>query len=442
MGHGLGYLSIVRLGLVQASLGAIVVITTSTLNRVMVVEYALPAMLPGALVAYHYAVQVLRPRFGHGSDVSGSRTPWIVGGMATLGAGGVLAAVATAWMATDTLAGVALALAAFTLIGAGVGAAGTALLALLAASVAPERRGAAATIVWLMMILGFAVTAGVAGGFLDPFSPERLVAVTAVVSGIAFALSLVAVAGIERRARRFAAGAPAVRPTFRAALAEVMGDDEARRFTAFVFLSMLAYNLQDLILEPFGGTVFGMTPGQTTSLAGLQHAGVFVGMVAVALAVTFVGRGPLKALKTWTVGGCIASGAAFVGLIAAALIGPGVALEPFVLFLGVANGAFAVAAIGTMMSLAGGGRVAGQGVRLGVWGAAQAFAFGLGGFLGTAAIDVARAVLADPAAAYATVFAAEAVAFLFAARLAAGIGTPRTGRRPSPASATAMAVAQ
>ena len=71
----LGWLGIVRLGLVQTALGAVVVLATSTLNRVMVVEYALPAIVPGALVALHYAVQMLRPRLGHGSDVGGRRTP-------------------------------------------------------------------------------------------------------------------------------------------------------------------------------------------------------------------------------------------------------------------------------------------------------------------------------------------------------------------------------
>ena len=66
----------------QTALGSIVVLTTSTLNRVMVVELALPAMLPGALVGLHYAIQALRPRWGYGSDVGGRRTPWIIGGMA------------------------------------------------------------------------------------------------------------------------------------------------------------------------------------------------------------------------------------------------------------------------------------------------------------------------------------------------------------------------
>ena len=84
----LGWLGIVRLGLVQTALGAVVVLTTSTINRVMVVELALPAMLPGALVALHYFIQIMRPRLGYGSDVGGRRTPWIIGGMIALATGG------------------------------------------------------------------------------------------------------------------------------------------------------------------------------------------------------------------------------------------------------------------------------------------------------------------------------------------------------------------
>ena len=124
----LGWLGIVRLGLVQASLGAIVVMTTSVMNRVMVVELALPAILPGALIAWHYLIQVLRPRLGHGSDAGGRRTPWILGGMAVLAAGGVLAAVSVSVMASSVAGGITLAVLAFSLIGTGVGAAGTSLL--------------------------------------------------------------------------------------------------------------------------------------------------------------------------------------------------------------------------------------------------------------------------------------------------------------------------
>ena len=132
----IGWLGIFRLGLVQAAIGAIVVITTSTLNRVLVVELALPALVPGLLVALHYFVQVLRPRFGYGSDVGGRRTPWIIGGMAVLGLGAVGASVATALMVSDLWLGMMLATFSFLLVGLGVGACGTAMLVLLSTNVA------------------------------------------------------------------------------------------------------------------------------------------------------------------------------------------------------------------------------------------------------------------------------------------------------------------
>jgi BCD family chlorophyll transporter-like MFS transporter len=441
-GVPLGWLGIVRLGLVQTALGAIVVLTTSTLNRVMVVELALPATLPGALVAFHYAVQMLRPRLGYGSDVSGRATPWIVGGMAVLGLGGIAAAMATAWMSNHPVAGVLLAVAAFAAIGVGAGAAGTSLLVLLAKRVDERRRAAAATIVWMMMIAGFVVTATVAGRLLDPFSPVRLVAVTAAVSGTAFLLALVAVWNVEgRRAPRAPADAAAAKAPFREALAQVWAEPRARRFTIFVFVSMLAYSAQDLILEPFAGLVFGLSPGQSTSLSGVQHGGVLAGMILVAVAGSGIRGRYLGSLRAWTIGGCIASTAALLGLTAAAFVGPAWPLRPSVFALGLANGAFAIAAIGSMMALAGAGREAREGVRMGLWGAAQAVAFALGGFAGTVAVDLTRQVVAAPATAYALVFAAQAILFLVSAGLAARVERTTAEHRAGPASTVGGAYA-
>jgi BCD family chlorophyll transporter-like MFS transporter len=102
--------------------------------------------------------------------------------------------------------------------------------------------------------------------------------------------------------------------------------------------------------------------------------------------------------------------------------------------LGFFNGMFAVAAIGSMMALAGGtGR---EGARMGLWGAAQAVAFGLGGLLGAGAADLARAVLGEPASAYALVFTVEALLFVVAAALAvAAIGGPVALRAQAPRAA-------
>jgi BCD family chlorophyll transporter-like MFS transporter len=423
----LSWFGIVRLGLVQTALGAIVVLTTSTINRLMIVELALPAMLPGILVTWHYALQVLRPRWGHGSD-GGRRTPWIVGGMAVLALGGILAAASIHAMTLSFPAGIAIAAVAFTLIGIGVGASGTSLLALLAQSVDGNRRAAAATIVWIMMIAGFILTAATVGQVLDPFSPPRLLAIASAICVAAFLLTCLAVAGVERQGPSVAAPRPANKPPFKQAIAQVWTDTLARRFAIFVFVSMLAYSMQDLILEPFAGIVFGMTPGQSTALSGVQNSGVLAGMLLVGIAATLLHRSGAGGLRNWTVGGCAASALALIGLVAAAQAGPGWPLKPTVFALGFANGVFAVAAIGSMFNLATANRERREGVRMGLFGAAQAVAFGLGGFAGTILVDAVRFLGGTAVAAYGTVFAVEACLFLAAALIAARSGQTRETR--------------
>jgi BCD family chlorophyll transporter-like MFS transporter len=389
----LGWIGIVRLGLVQAALGAIVVLTTSTMNRVMVVELALPAMVPGALVALHHAMQLLRPRLGHGSDVGGRRTPWIVGGMALLAAGGVGAAAAIAMIPAAPFAGLALATLAFLAIGVGVGASGTSLLVLMAKRVAPHRRPAAATVTWVLMIVGFIVTAAVTGRLLDPYSPERLIAVATGVGIAAVLLTTVALWGLEGHAGDAAEAAPrqASASDFRAALAEVWAEPASRGFAIFVFVSML------------------------------------VGMIVVGLAGTVVGRRRPGALRGWMIGGCMASAGALALVGIGGLYGPGWPVRETVFLLGLCNGAYAVAAIGSMMERVGQGQARREGLRMGIWGAAQAVAFGIGGFLGTMAVDGARLVIADPATAYAAVFVGEGLMFVAAALMASRLDFARLG---------------
>ena len=418
----LGWLQIIRLGLVQMCLGAVVVLTTSTLNRLMVVELALPALVPGALVALHYGIQITRPNWGFRSDTRGNRTRFIVGGMACLSAGGFLAALGVVLSHGSLGLGLALSVVAYALIGLGAGASGTSLLALLATATEPRRRAAAATITWLMMIFGIAATAGTVGALIDPYGPARLLWIVGIVTLGALVLTALAVAGIERRviADREAETAP-----FLQGLAEVWGEPKARAFTLFIFLSMTAYFLQELILEPYAGLVFGLTPGQSTQLSGAQNGGVFVGMLLVGVAATGLRIG---SLRMWVIAGCIGSA---LSLLAVAGLGQwGGALLPAVVSLGFFNGMFAVAAIGSMMALAGQGRDAREGTRMGLWGAAQAVAAGFGGLLGAGAADLFRLWL--PAAdAFGTVFVAEAALFVISAAMAARIVEGRGGRVPS-----------
>ncbi|SFQ06141.1 MFS transporter, BCD family, chlorophyll transporter [Roseivivax halotolerans] len=407
----LSWLSIVRLGLVQMCLGAIVVLTTSTLNRLMVVELALPAVLPGLLVALHYGIQITRPSWGFLSDTGGHRTFWIVSGMIALALGGWGAAASVVLLETSFALGLSVAILSYALIGLGVGASGTSLLALLATATAPTRRAAAATITWLMMIFGIAMTAGVVGSLLDPYSASRLLTIVAIVGGVAVLLTLLATWRVE--ANVVARTEPDPMP-FREGLAEIWAEPKARAFTLFVFLSMTAYFMQELILEPYAGLVFNFTPGQSTQLSGAQNGGVFLGMVAVGVIATGFRRGSLRA---WVIAGCGGSAAALTSIALLGQAGPTAPLLPAVIALGFFNGMFAVAAIGSMMKLAGEGREAREGTRMGLWGAAQAIAAGFGGLLGAALADIARQFTAD-ASAFGSVFLFEAALFLSAAWMA------------------------
>ncbi|OUW04744.1 MAG: MFS transporter [Betaproteobacteria bacterium TMED156] len=424
---------IFRLGIVQMSIGGVVVLTTSTLNRVMVVELLLPALLPGILVAMHYAVQIIRPRMGFGSDKTGKCTPWIIIGIAVLCLGGVTSTFATVLMYSSPKLGVAIAILGFLMIGVGVSAAGTALLTLLAKKVDPKKRASAATLVWLMMISGFAITAGISGQFLDPFSPERLLIIASIISITSFLLTFLALWNIENKNNKHNLEPPKIgdkrlqHNNFFALLKEIWSEKTAKHFTVFVFISMLAFSMQDLILEPFAGIVFNMTPGQTTSLSGIQHTGVLIGMLLVAglSSLQLLGK-QFGSLKAWIVGGCLFSAVALFGLVLGGINGKGWFIELNVFILGVANGSFSIAAIASMMQLANEGKSKTQGTRIGLWGAAQAIAFGSGGFLGAIFSDIARAFVSNIGFAYAIVFFAECILFVIAAKIAFNIDLSKT----------------
>ena len=425
----LTWFQIFRLGLVQLCLGAIVVLMTSTLNRLMVVELALPAVIPGLLVALHYGIQITRPNWGFRSDTKGNRTTFIIGGMGVLAGGAFLATLAVTWIDTSFALAMALSVLAYALIGIGVGASGTSLLALLATATAPRRRAAAATLTWLLMIFGIAVTATVVGRFLDPYTPLRLLQVVGVVTFGAFAVTTLAVWGIERRviAVRDAESLP-----FRQGIAEIWAEPRARNFTLFVLLSMTAYFMQELILEPYAGLVLDFTPGQSTQLSGAQNGGVFLGMLCVGLLATGLRLG---SLRTWVVAGCLGSATA---LLTIATLGASLGdfFVPAVMALGFFNGMFAVAAIGSMMALAGQGGSGREGTRMGLWGAAQAVAAGFGGLTGAALVDLLRLGLPDSTA-FGLTFALEATVFLLAALLALRIIDANFTR---PTHSTALAV--
>ena len=429
----MNWFSILRLGLVQLCIGSSVVIPLSTLNRLMKVELALPATIAGFLIALHYAVQLTRVNWGYLSDKTQNRSQWIIFGMLILGIGGVLASASIPLIESNFAYGIMLALFSYTLIGFGVGAAGTPLLALLASYSSKSQKGFAASITFLMMILGLAITGITAGIILDPYSHQKLIKITASLAIITNILSFLSLKNLEKSLRN---NADARTPNainydvpFLEGIKKVWMEREARLFTIFIFISMGAFSMQDPILEPFAGEVFGFAVGESTKLDGFHKIGTLIGIILIILclskfrigfgSLSFVKNERLGSEKFWLITGCLFSA---LSLIIISVLGltyrdPGI-LNSVVFLFGISNGVFTAGILGTMLHLASRGSDGNNtGTRMGIWGAAQAYATMIAVFFSTVLVDILGLMMNSLPSVYGIVFLTAASFFIAAAFL-------------------------
>ena len=429
----MNWFSILRLGLVQLCIGSSVVIPLSTLNRLMKVELALPATIAGFLIALHYAVQLTRVNWGYLSDKTQNRSQWIIFGMLILGIGGVLASVSIPLIESNFAYGIMLALFSYTLIGFGVGAAGTPLLALLASYSSKSQKGFAASITFLMMILGLAITGITAGIILDPYSHQKLIKITASLAIITNIFSYLSLKNLEKSLRNNAvAHTPnAIRydVPFLTGIKKIWMEREARLFTIFIFISMGAFSMQDPILEPFAGEVFGYAVGESTKLDGFHKIGTLIGIILIVLCLSkfrigfrsfsIVKNERLGSEKFWLITGCLFSALSLfiISLLGLTFRDPGI-LNSVVFLFGISNGVFTAGILGTMLHLASRGSGDNNtGTRMGIWGAAQAYATMIAVFFSTVLVDILGLMMNSLPSVYGIVFLTAASFFIAAAFL-------------------------
>ena len=429
----MNWFSIFRLGLVQLCIGSSVVIPLSTLNRLMKVELALPATIAGFLIALHYAVQLTRVNWGHLSDKSQNRSQWIVLGMLILGIGGILASASIPLIENRFSYGIILALLSYSLIGFGVGAAGTPLLALLATYSSKSQKGFAASITFLMMILGLAITGITVGTILDPYSHQKLLKITSSLAIITIIISFLSLRNLERSLQN---SSHALTPNtinsdvpILEGIKKVWMEREARLFTIFIFISMGAFSMQDPILEPFAGEVFGFTVGESTKLDGFHKIGTLIGIISIVLCLSKfrIGFGSLSIVKNerlgseklWLITGCLFSALSLfiISLLALAFTEPNL-LNSVVFIFGISNGVFTAGVLGTMLHLASRGSGDNkEGTRMGIWGAAQAYATMIAVFFSTLLVDILGLIMTSLPSVYGVVFLTAASFFIASAYL-------------------------
>ena len=435
---------LLRLSLFQVSVGMATVMLLGTLNRVMIVELSVPAMVVAFMIALPVLIAPFRALLGFRSDtylsaIGWKRIPylwfgslWQMGGLAVMPF--ALIVLSGDQVMGPTWAGEVLAALAFLMTGLGLHMTQTAGLALASDRATDETRPRVVALLYVMFLVGMGLSAVVIGWLLRDFSNLTLVRV---VQGTALAgllLNLVALWKQERVRPMSREERDAPRPSFRDAWADYASGGQAGRLLAVVFLGTMAFNMQDVLLEPYGGEVLGLSVSSTTLLTAMWATGALLGF---ALAARWLTRrmNPHRMAGI----GILAGIWAFSVVIFAAPMGSAALFFAGAGLIGFGGGLFSVATLTAAMTMPADG-IAGRGLAMGAWGAAQATAAGLSIAIGGALCDTVNGyalsgalgeALATPATGYSFVYHLE-IGLLFITLVALGPLVRVTGPTLSP----------
>lgn len=419
---------LLRLSLFQVSVGMAIVLLNGILNRVMVIELGQATWLVSLMISLPLLFAPLRALIGHRSDHHRSflgwrRVPYIwfgtllqFGGLAIMPFALLILsepAAAPAWVGTSAAA------LAFLLVGAGLHTTQTAGLALATDLVEPEQRPRAVALLYVMLLLGMILSSVGFAALLRDFSNLRLIQV---IQGAAVITMLCNLLALWKQEARQPARTPmgAAQPSFRAAWREFQRNRRAPRLLLAVGLGTAGFSMQDILLEPYGGEILGLSVSATTGLTAILGLGM---LAAFALSSRYLSQGADPAR--------LAAYGALVGIFAFAAVVFASPLASPLLFragtgmIGFGSGLFAVGTMTAAMALAQGGQ---SGLALGAWGAVQATAAGLAIAGGGALRDIVSHLAADgalgpaltgPATGYGAVYHVE-IAVLFAALIVIG----------------------
>jgi MFS transporter, BCD family, chlorophyll transporter len=437
--RSIGMLAIFRLGLFNLGLGLMAVLTLAVLNRVMISELGIPATITGGILATSLFVAPARVWFGQLSDckplLGKHRTNYVLLGTAIFGLA-VFLAVQVVWQLgavvdasgvwqwnSQTIGWSALLGLIMAIYGLGVSCSSTPFTALLVDITEEARRSKLIAIVWSMLMVGIVIggvtgsivfkkieAAGVSAGNipLEILQPP-INSVFSFVPFLVLALALIATWGIEKKYSRFSSGTQSDRDdsiSLSRALRILTTSRQTGIFFSFLCMLTIGLFMQEAILEPYGGEVFGMSIGETTKLNSFWGMGILLGY-------SFTGFLIIPALgkKLTTKIGCILVAGCFGLIIAAGFTQQPKMLQLAVGLFGITAGIATVGGISLMLDLT---AAKTAGTFIGAWGLAQAMSRGLATLIGGVILDLGKGIFDVPLMSYGLVFAIQALVMILA----------------------------
>ena len=381
---------LLRLSLFQISVGMATVMLAGTLNRVMIVELLVPASLVAVMIAIPVLIAPLRTFYGYKSDtyksfIGWKRIPYMWFGSLFQFGGLAIMPFAIIILSGDqtvgpSWAGEVLVAIAFLFTGIGMHITQTVGLALAADRATKENRPRVVALLYFMLLFGMGISAVVIGLLLADFSKLRLIQVVQGSAVLTLILNLVAVWRQEQIIINNQKNDKSEK--FFLSWKKFISDRKTNSLIWVVFWGTLAFSMQDVLLEPYGGQILGLSVSETTNLTGVWALGALLGLALAA-------NNSKKTVSSVS----NAMTALLIGIVGfSAIIFSSPMQFPFLyflgtLFIGFGTGLFSVSLLIIAMALSSKTNL-GSGFILGSWGAAQAIGAGLGIAVGGILRDV------------------------------------------------------
>ncbi len=440
----IGLFTMLRLGAFNMGLGIMSLLTLGVLNRVMIDELRVPALVAAGVIAVHQFMAPARIWFGQMSDakplLGHHRSGYIWLGIVSMWLTAFVA-VQVMWQLGEQIAEfgwgigaypwVGLLAVVFAFYGLALSSTSTPFTALLVDVSDDKTKNKIVGIGWSMLMLGIVAGVVIIQKVLGPLEGATSVAelqapinrLFIVAPAIVCAIAVVSTLGVEKRysrlEQRSRAGDREDSVTLKQAIKVLTASRQTGVFFCFLLVLSLSIFAQDTVLEPYGGQIFNMTIDQTTALNGFFGGGTLLGIMVTSGVLV-----PLLGKKRTVKVGCLAASGCLLLLAAAGTTGNPVTLQVAVGLFGLAAGLLTTGSILLMLDLT---AVATAGTFIGAWGLAQAMARGGASVLGGGLLSLGKnltgaATVIEPTAeqllpAYALVFVTQAVGMLVAIAL-------------------------
>ncbi|MBN1668798.1 MAG: BCD family MFS transporter, partial [Anaerolineales bacterium] len=369
----------------------------STLNRVMIKEFAISATLVAVMAILPYLISPIQVAVGYYSDrhpIWGLyRTPYILLGLLLCVAGLAVSPQIVFLIADHFWLGVLVGILAFGAWGMGYNLAAVSYLSLASELFGERGRGRTIAIMWFMMITGIILTAVTVSHLVDPYTEQALLRAFWIIASIALGLGLIGLVGLEPRSQEPVQAEE--RHSWKLMASTVWKNPQVRLFFVYLIILLAALLGQDILLEPYAAEAFDMPVSETTRITSLWGIFVLVALLFTGWAEARLGK---RKTAAWGGGGALAG---FVLITVSGLLLNETVFYLGVVLLGVGTGISTVSNLSLMLDMT----VAGQvGLFIGAWGMANAISRLIGSLLAGMGRDLLTHLTANYILGYVVVF--------------------------------------